>query len=47
MATRDRATVIAENRTVRPAVVMVRTRASSWSRPSASSSRYRLMINNV
>jgi hypothetical protein len=43
----DRATVIAENSTVRPAVAIVLIKASSRSAPSASSSRYRLRINNM
>ena len=43
----DSATVNAENSTVRPAVVIVRISARSRSAPSASSSRYRLMISRV
>lgn len=39
MAIIDSATVIAENSTVRPAVVIVRTSARSRSAPAASSSR--------
>ena len=46
IATIDSATVIAENSTVRPAVAMVRTSARSRSAPSASSSRYLLMISS-
>ena len=47
MVTIDSATVIAENSTVRPAVAMVRIKASFRSAPSASSSRNRLKISNV
>ena len=43
----DSATVVAENTTVRPAVTMVRTRASSRLAPSATSSRKRLIISSV
>jgi hypothetical protein len=43
----DRATVVAENATVRPADTIVRTRASSRLAPSANSSRNRLIINSV
>ena len=35
----ERATVVAENNTVRPAVTTVRTTATSRSAPSANSSR--------
>ena len=43
----DSATVVAENTTVRPAVIIVRTSASSRLAPSASSSRNRLIISSV
>ena len=43
----DKATIVAENTTVRPAVAMATTSASSRSAPPASSSRYRLMISSV
>ena len=47
IAAMDSATVVAENNTVRPAVIMVRTSASSLLAPPASWSRKRLMISNV
>ena len=47
MTATDSATVVAENSTVRPADVMVRTIASSRLAPSANSSRYRLIISSV
>ena len=43
----DSATVVAENSTVRPAVDIVRISARSRGEPSASSSRYRLMMSSV
>ena len=43
----DRATIVAENTTVRPAVAMAVTSAASRPAPSDSSSRYRLMISSV
>ena len=43
----ERATVIAEKSTLRPALAMVRTSAASRSAPLPSSSRNRLMISNV
>ena len=43
----DSATVVAENTTVRPAVDIIRVRATSRLAPSASSSRYRLIISSV
>ncbi len=43
----DSATMVAENNTVRPAVIMVCTSASSRLARPASSSRKRLMISNV
>ena len=42
-----RATVTAENATVRPAVCIVRKIADALSRPSATSSRYRVTSNSV
>ena len=47
IAAMDSATVVAENNTVRPAVVMVCTSASSRLAPPSSSSRKRLIISNV
>ena len=43
----DSATVVAENTTVRPADNIIRVRATSRLAPSASSSRYRLIISSV
>ena len=47
MAAIDSATVVAENSTVRPAVAMVTTSASSRVAPPAISSRNRLTMSNV